>query len=50
VKEDVAIIVREALKMRQVVESLLEFWRPPEQGEQRCGEKKYGGAGEMVLG
>ncbi len=34
VREDAAVIVREARKMRQVVESLLEFWRPAEQGQQ----------------
>jgi signal transduction histidine kinase len=28
VKEDAGIIVREALRMRQTVETLLEFWRP----------------------
>jgi len=28
VKEDAAVIVREALRMRRTVESLLEFWRP----------------------
>jgi signal transduction histidine kinase len=33
VKEDAAIIVREALRMRQTVETLLEFWRPGAQGE-----------------
>ena len=33
VKQDAAMIVREALKMRRTVESLLEFWRPAGQGE-----------------
>jgi signal transduction histidine kinase len=33
VKEDAAIIVREALKMRRTVTSMLEFWRPSQQAE-----------------
>jgi signal transduction histidine kinase len=32
VKDDARIIVREALRMRQTVEMLLEFWRPAAQG------------------
>ena len=52
VKEDAEIIVREALRMRQTVETLLEFWRPVAQGDElvdmtelvrelaaACGEK-----------
>jgi signal transduction histidine kinase len=31
VKEDAGIIVREALRMRQTVETMLEFWRPAAQ-------------------
>ena len=34
VKGDAAIIAREALKMRQTVESLLEFWQPVGAGDQ----------------
>ena len=34
VKEDAGIIVREALRMRQTVETLLEFWRPAAQSEE----------------
>jgi signal transduction histidine kinase len=34
VKEDAEIIVREALRMRQTVETLLEFSRPPARGEE----------------
>jgi signal transduction histidine kinase len=34
VKEDAGIIVREALRMRQTVETLLEFWRPTSQGDE----------------
>jgi signal transduction histidine kinase len=33
VKEDAEIIVREAQRMRQTVETLLEFWRPAAQSE-----------------
>ena len=33
VKEDAGIIVREALRIRQTVETLLEFWRPAAQSE-----------------
>ena len=33
VQQDAAMIVREAMKMRQTVESVLEFWRTPERGE-----------------
>jgi signal transduction histidine kinase len=33
-KEDAMIIVREALRIRQMVETLLEFWRPAAQGEE----------------
>jgi signal transduction histidine kinase len=32
VKDDARVIVREALRMRQTVETLLEFWRPTAQG------------------
>jgi signal transduction histidine kinase len=52
VKTDAEIIVREALRMRQTVETLLEFWRPVGQGDElvdltdlvrelaaACGEK-----------
>ncbi|MBB5340196.1 signal transduction histidine kinase [Edaphobacter lichenicola] len=52
VKSDAEIIVREALRMRQTVETLLEFWRPVGQGDElvdltelvrelaaACGEK-----------
>jgi signal transduction histidine kinase len=52
VKMDAEIIVREALRMRQTVETLLEFWRPVGQGDElvdlmelvrelaaACGEK-----------
>jgi signal transduction histidine kinase len=52
VKRDAEIIVREALRMRQTVETLLEFWRPVGQGDElvdltdlvrelaaACGEK-----------
>jgi signal transduction histidine kinase len=34
VKEDAGIIVQEALRMRQTVETLLEFWRPTVQSEE----------------
>jgi signal transduction histidine kinase len=34
VKEDAEIIVQEALRMRQTVETLLEFWRPAAQSEE----------------
>jgi len=34
VKEDAAIVVREAQRMRQTVETLLEFWRPAGQSEE----------------
>jgi signal transduction histidine kinase len=34
VKEDAAVIVREAQRMRQTLEMLLEFWRPPAQSEE----------------
>jgi signal transduction histidine kinase len=34
VKEDAGIIVQEALRMRQTVETLLEFWRPAVQSEE----------------
>jgi signal transduction histidine kinase len=34
VKEDAGIIVLEALRMRQTVETLLEFWRPAVQSEE----------------
>jgi signal transduction histidine kinase len=34
VKTDAEIIVREALRMRQTVETLLEFWRPAGQGDE----------------
>ena len=34
VKEDAGIIVREALRMRETVETLLEFWRPAAQSEE----------------
>jgi signal transduction histidine kinase len=34
VKEDAAIIVREALRIRQTVETLLEFWQPATQSEE----------------
>jgi signal transduction histidine kinase len=33
VKEDAAVIVREALRMRETVEALREFWRPSAQSE-----------------
>ncbi len=33
VKEDAEVIVREALRMRQTVESLLDFWRPVTQSD-----------------
>jgi len=33
VKEDAGIIVREALRMRETVETLLEFWRPAVESE-----------------
>jgi signal transduction histidine kinase len=33
VKEDAGVIVQEALRMRQTVETLLEFWRPAGQSE-----------------
>jgi signal transduction histidine kinase len=33
VKEDAGVIVREALRMRETVEALREFWRPPTQSE-----------------
>jgi signal transduction histidine kinase len=52
VKEDAGIIVREALRMRETVETLREFWRPAAQREEQvdvtglmrelaavCGEK-----------
>ncbi|NYF50490.1 sensor histidine kinase [Tunturiibacter gelidoferens] len=52
VKTDAEIIVREALRMRQTVETLLEFWKPVGQGDElvdltelvrelaaACGEK-----------
>jgi signal transduction histidine kinase len=52
VKEDAGIIVQEALRMRQTVETLQEFWRPAAQSEETvdvtklvrelaaaCGEK-----------
>jgi signal transduction histidine kinase len=32
VKEDAEVIVREALRMRQTVETLLEFWQPATEG------------------
>jgi signal transduction histidine kinase len=35
VKEDAGIIVREALRMRQTVETLREFWRPALRSEER---------------
>jgi len=35
VKEDAGIIVQEALRMRQTVETLLEFWRPAAQSGSR---------------
>jgi signal transduction histidine kinase len=35
VKEDAGIIVQEALRMRQTVETLLEFWRPEVQSGER---------------
>jgi signal transduction histidine kinase len=34
VKEDAGVIVREALRMRETVESLREFWRPAAQSEE----------------
>jgi signal transduction histidine kinase len=34
VKEDAGIIVREALRIRETVETLLEFWRPAQKEEQ----------------
>jgi signal transduction histidine kinase len=34
VKEDAEIVVREALRIRQAVETLLEFWRPATQSEE----------------
>jgi signal transduction histidine kinase len=34
VKEDAAVIVREALRMRETVETLREFWRPAALGEE----------------
>jgi signal transduction histidine kinase len=34
VKDDAGIIVQEALRMRQTVETLLEFWRPAAQSEE----------------
>jgi signal transduction histidine kinase len=34
VKEDAEIVVREALRIRQTVETLLEFWRPAPQSEE----------------
>jgi signal transduction histidine kinase len=34
VKEDAGVIVREALRMRETVETLREFWRPAAQGEE----------------
>jgi signal transduction histidine kinase len=34
VKEDAGIIVNEALRMRQTVETLLEFWRPAAHGDE----------------
>jgi signal transduction histidine kinase len=34
VKEDAAVIVREALRMRETVEALREFWRPSAQSEE----------------
>jgi signal transduction histidine kinase len=34
VKEDAGIIVREALRMRETVETLREFWRPAAQSEE----------------
>jgi signal transduction histidine kinase len=34
VKEDAEVIVREALRMRQTVETLLEFWQPAAEGDE----------------
>jgi signal transduction histidine kinase len=34
VKEDAEIVVREALRIRQTVETLLEFWQPATQSEE----------------
>jgi signal transduction histidine kinase len=34
VKEDAGVIVREALRMRETVEALREFWRPSSQSEE----------------
>lgn len=40
VKEDAEIIVREAQRMRQTVETLLEFWRPAAQSEAAVDMRK----------
>lgn len=62
VKEDAEIIVREAQRMRQTVETLLEFWRPAAQSEaavdmrklvrelaEGCGEKLARRGGRLVV-
>ncbi|NYF91168.1 HAMP domain-containing sensor histidine kinase [Tunturiibacter empetritectus] len=62
VKEDAEIIVREALRMRQTVETLLEFWKPVGQGNElvdlmelvrelaaACGEKLEGRGIRLVV-
>ncbi|WP_353069754.1 HAMP domain-containing sensor histidine kinase [Tunturibacter empetritectus] len=62
VKEDAEIIVREALRMRQTVETLLEFWKPVGQGDElidltelvrelaaACGEKLEGRGIRLVV-
>ncbi|WP_183809612.1 sensor histidine kinase [Tunturibacter empetritectus] len=62
VKTDAEIIVREALRMRQTVETLLEFWKPVGQGDElvdltelvrelaaACGEKLEGRGIRLVV-
>jgi len=62
VKADAEIIVREALRMRQTVETLLEFWKPVGQGDElvdltelvrelaaACGEKLEGRGIRLVV-
>jgi signal transduction histidine kinase len=62
VKEDAGIIVREAMRMRETVETLREFWRPAAHGEElvnvtalmrelaaACGEKLESRGVRLVL-
>jgi len=62
VKTDAEIIVREALRMREMVETLLEFWRPVGAGDElvdlmelvrelaaACGEKLEGRGIRLVV-